>query len=147
MTGQPEAVAAYGPVTTKDGRRRFAIETKGMAKDLVICRLEGIADRDAAPAIAGDRDGFAVTWLRQTSGIRNELFIAYGSVSGGEITIGAPVQIPTSSPVLASTPPLAAVSDATYVVAWSQRGMSRAPHVHVDALQLGFLFLKLLLEE
>ncbi len=53
FTGEPEAVAAYGPVTTKDGRRRFAIETKGMAKDLVICRLAGIADRDAAAALRG----------------------------------------------------------------------------------------------
>ena len=38
FTEEPEGVAAYGPVETKDGARRFAIETKGMAKDLVICR-------------------------------------------------------------------------------------------------------------
>ena len=53
FTEEPEGVAAYGPVATKDGKRRFAIETKGMAKDLVICRLEGIADRDAAAALRG----------------------------------------------------------------------------------------------
>ncbi|MBX3445409.1 MAG: 16S rRNA processing protein RimM [Parvibaculaceae bacterium] len=53
FTEAPESVAAYGPVETKDGARRFAIEAKGMVKDLVLCRLEGIADRDAAEALRG----------------------------------------------------------------------------------------------
>ncbi|PKQ02111.1 MAG: 16S rRNA processing protein RimM [Alphaproteobacteria bacterium HGW-Alphaproteobacteria-12] len=53
FTEEPEGVAAYGPVETKDGARRFAIETKGMAKDLVICRLEGVTDRDVAAALRG----------------------------------------------------------------------------------------------
>lgn len=52
FTEEPEGIAAYGPVETKDGRR-FAIEAKGMVKDLVLCRLEGIADRDAAEALRG----------------------------------------------------------------------------------------------
>lgn len=52
FTVEPDSVAAYGPVETKDGRR-FAIEAKGMVKDLVLCRLEGIADRDAAEALRG----------------------------------------------------------------------------------------------
>ena len=52
FTEAPEGVAAYGPVETKDGRR-FAIEAKGMVKDLVLCRLEGIADRDEADALRG----------------------------------------------------------------------------------------------
>lgn len=53
FTEEPEGVAAYGPVETKDGARRFVIETKGMAKDLVICRLEGVTDRDVAAALRG----------------------------------------------------------------------------------------------
>lgn len=53
FTELPEGVAAYGPVETKDGSRRFAIEAKGMIKDLVLCRLEGIEDRDAAEALRG----------------------------------------------------------------------------------------------
>jgi 16S rRNA processing protein RimM len=53
FTAEPESVAAYGPVETKDGARRFAIEAKGMVKDLVLCRLEGVSDRDAAEALRG----------------------------------------------------------------------------------------------
>lgn len=53
FTEVPEGIAAYGPVGTKDGARHFAIEAKGMVKDLVLCRLEGIADRDAAEALRG----------------------------------------------------------------------------------------------
>jgi 16S rRNA processing protein RimM len=53
FTGEPDAVAAYGPVETKDGRRRFKIDAMGMAKDAVICRLEGVGDRDAAEALRG----------------------------------------------------------------------------------------------
>ena len=53
FTEHPESVAAYGPVETRDGTRRFVIEAKGMVKDLVLCRLEGIADRDAADALRG----------------------------------------------------------------------------------------------
>jgi 16S rRNA processing protein RimM len=53
FTGEPDAVAAYGPVETKDGGRRFRIDAMGMAKDAVICRLEGVGDRDAADALRG----------------------------------------------------------------------------------------------
>lgn len=53
FTDDPQAVAAYGPVETKDGSRRFRIETAGMAKDAVICRLEGVNDRDQAEALRG----------------------------------------------------------------------------------------------
>lgn len=53
FTGEPGAVAAYGPVETKDGKRRFAIEATGMAKEAVICRLQGVTDRDAADALRG----------------------------------------------------------------------------------------------
>ncbi len=53
FTAEPQAVAAYGPVETKDGARRFRIETAGMAKDAVICKLEGVSDRDKAEALRG----------------------------------------------------------------------------------------------
>ena len=52
-TAEPEAVAAYGPVETKDGKRRFAIAVTGHAKGTVICRLEGVPDRDGAEALRG----------------------------------------------------------------------------------------------
>lgn len=53
FTEEPEAVAAYGPVETKDGHRRFRIEAMGRAKGVVICRLEGVGDRDKAEAMRG----------------------------------------------------------------------------------------------
>lgn len=53
FTEAPEGVAAYGPVETKDGAKSFAISLKGMAKDLVICKLDGVDDRDVAAALRG----------------------------------------------------------------------------------------------
>ncbi|MCE9648373.1 MAG: ribosome maturation factor RimM [Parvibaculum sp.] len=53
FTEDPQAVAAYGRVETKDGTRRYKIETAGMAKDAVICKLEGVGDRDKAEAMRG----------------------------------------------------------------------------------------------
>ncbi|MCF8469776.1 MAG: ribosome maturation factor RimM [Parvibaculum sp.] len=53
FTETPDGVAAYGPVETKDGARVFAIEMRGMTKDLVICHLDGITDRDVAAALRG----------------------------------------------------------------------------------------------
>ncbi len=53
FTAAPDGVAAYGPVETADGARRFTIEAKGMVKELVLCRLAGIDDRDAAEALRG----------------------------------------------------------------------------------------------
>jgi 16S rRNA processing protein RimM len=51
-TEEPDAVAAYGPVETKDGRR-FEIEALGLGKGTVLCRLEGVDDRDEAERLRG----------------------------------------------------------------------------------------------
>ncbi len=48
FTQDPLAVADYGPLETEDGTRRFEIETLRAAKDHLVARLVGIADRDAA---------------------------------------------------------------------------------------------------
>ena len=53
FTEEPEGVAAYGPVETKDGSRRFKVSFKGVAKGLALCALEGVADRDEADALRG----------------------------------------------------------------------------------------------
>jgi len=52
FTEDPDGVAAYGPVETKEGRR-FKIEALNLLKDTVLCRLDGIADRDQAEALKG----------------------------------------------------------------------------------------------
>jgi len=48
FTQDPMAVAEYGPLETEDGARRFEIETLRAARDHLVARLKGIADRDAA---------------------------------------------------------------------------------------------------
>lgn len=61
FTDAPGDVAAYGPVTDAGGSRRFVIETRGMARGMVLAHIEGVDDRDAADRLRGielyvDRD-------------------------------------------------------------------------------------------
>jgi len=48
FTGDPAAVADYGPLETEDGKRQFEIETMRAAKDHFVVRIAGVDDRDAA---------------------------------------------------------------------------------------------------
>lgn len=48
FTQDPEAIAAYGPLETEDGARRFEIESLRAVKDHFVARLKGVDDRDAA---------------------------------------------------------------------------------------------------
>ena len=52
FTENPRDVGAYGPVILTDGRK-LGLKITGTVKDLVIGRLEGIDDRDAAEAMKG----------------------------------------------------------------------------------------------
>ena len=51
FTQDPMAVAQYGPLETKDGARRFEIETVRAAGNHLVARLKGVGDRDAAQAL------------------------------------------------------------------------------------------------
>ena len=51
FTAEPEAITAYGPLETEDGRV-FEIEALRPAKDHFVARLSGIADRSAAEQLA-----------------------------------------------------------------------------------------------
>jgi 16S rRNA processing protein RimM len=51
----PEAIAAYGPLEDETGQRRFELKLAGTAKGVLIARLEGVADRDAAERLKGTR--------------------------------------------------------------------------------------------
>jgi 16S rRNA processing protein RimM len=51
FTSDPHAIAAYGSLETDDGRV-FAIETLKAAGDHFVARLSGVANRDAARALA-----------------------------------------------------------------------------------------------
>jgi len=48
FTQDPAAVTDYGPLESEDGKRTFELEIVRAAKDHLIARIEGVADRDAA---------------------------------------------------------------------------------------------------
>lgn len=50
FTEVPADVGAYGPVTTDDGRR-FVVTVTGAAQGVVIARIEGVENRNAAEAL------------------------------------------------------------------------------------------------
>lgn len=52
FTGDPLALADYGPLFADDGRT-FEIETIRPAGDMVVVRLKGVRDRSAAEALTG----------------------------------------------------------------------------------------------
>ena len=51
FTEDPLSVARYGALETEDGTRRFEIEAVRPAKDVLVARLKGVADRNAAEAL------------------------------------------------------------------------------------------------
>jgi len=55
FTEVPEDVAAYGPVSDADGARVYDIQLVGEAKGVVVARMTGVKDRDAAEALKGLR--------------------------------------------------------------------------------------------
>ena len=66
FTGDPLAIADYGPLTDSKGRS-FEITDIRPAKEVVVARLKGVATREAAEALNGV-----------------ELFVARGKLSAGE---------------------------------------------------------------
>jgi 16S rRNA processing protein RimM len=54
FTADPPDVAAYGPVTDETGRQ-FRLKVASQAKGVVICRIDGVNDRNAAEALKGTR--------------------------------------------------------------------------------------------
>jgi 16S rRNA processing protein RimM len=53
FTEDPLAVASYGPLETKDGKRHFEIASARAAKDHLVARIKGVDTRDAAEALNG----------------------------------------------------------------------------------------------
>ena len=52
FTEDPADVASYGPLTSKDGRS-FKVQVVGFHQGVVIAKLNGVADRNAAEALKG----------------------------------------------------------------------------------------------
>lgn len=55
FTGNPRAVAGYGPLTDRAGGRVFRIRLMSAAKDHWLAEVGGVRDRNAAEALAGTR--------------------------------------------------------------------------------------------
>jgi 16S rRNA processing protein RimM len=55
FTEDPLSVTRYGPLETEDGRRRFEVEAARPAKDMLVVRLKGVADREAAERLTNLR--------------------------------------------------------------------------------------------
>jgi len=54
FTDDPTSLGAYGELTDVAGARRFKIATlRPLKDDMVVVRLDGVADRDAAAALTG----------------------------------------------------------------------------------------------
>jgi 16S rRNA processing protein RimM len=53
FTSEPEAIGAYGPLTDGSGIRSFKLKFLRQTKGVVIARIQGITDRDAAEALKG----------------------------------------------------------------------------------------------
>jgi len=50
-TAEPEAIAAYGPLTDESGRRQFRLSLRGRTRGLLIAAIEGVGSREAAQAL------------------------------------------------------------------------------------------------
>ena len=54
FTADPKAIASYGALTDGAGARRFALKlVRGLKDDMVVVRVEGVDDRDAAEKLTG----------------------------------------------------------------------------------------------
>jgi 16S rRNA processing protein RimM len=53
FTGDPLAVASYGPLETEDGKRRFEIAAVRTARDHLVARIAGVDTRDEAEKLNG----------------------------------------------------------------------------------------------
>jgi 16S rRNA processing protein RimM len=53
FTAEPADIAAYGPLASEDGKRRFTVKVAGVHSGAVIARLDGVTDRTAADRLKG----------------------------------------------------------------------------------------------
>jgi 16S rRNA processing protein RimM len=55
FTAEPEAIVAYGPLEDERGGRRLALTLTGMVRGMLIARIDGVGDRNAAERLKGLR--------------------------------------------------------------------------------------------
>ncbi len=55
FTAEPEAIARYGPLADERGEQRMALELVGAHKGVLLARIAGVDDRNAAERLKGTR--------------------------------------------------------------------------------------------
>ncbi len=55
FTAEPAAIAAYGPLEDERGARRLSLALTGTVRGMLIARIDGVGDRDAAQRLKGTR--------------------------------------------------------------------------------------------
>ena len=55
FTAEPDDIAAYGPLETEDGTRKFTITLAGQTKNGLVARLSGIRTKQEADALRGTK--------------------------------------------------------------------------------------------
>lgn len=91
FTAEPADIMTYGPLSDENGARRFTVTLQGMVKDNFLAKVDGVASREQAQALAGmrlyvDRDALPATededefYHADLIGLRAEL--ADGTVYG-----------------------------------------------------------------
>lgn len=55
FTENPEDVAAYGPLSDEAGERHFKLKVVRLTSKGVVCRIDGVGDRNGAEALKGTR--------------------------------------------------------------------------------------------
>ena len=67
-TANPDDLTAYGPLSDASGARRFALSVTGRVKGLLLARIDGVDDRNAAEALRGTDLHIARAALPPTEG-------------------------------------------------------------------------------
>ena len=73
FTQDPSAVGDYGPVQAEDGRRFTVTVVRALKDDMVVARVDGVADREAAAGLTHCASSCRATGCqrpRRTSSIR-----------------------------------------------------------------------------
>jgi 16S rRNA processing protein RimM len=55
FTADPEAIGSYGPLQDESGTRHFTLEVMGAGKGVLLVRIAGVDDRNAAERLKGVR--------------------------------------------------------------------------------------------
>jgi hypothetical protein len=113
-------VGLYLAHTLVDGSRYRVVLTPGgqFDPDDTFITLGRLDQLNYMPKVVGGPSGGAVAWYKNTSGLRNELYLQrFTDLSGSLNGVGVPVVVANDVPPY--QPSLTHVSDDTYAAAWS----------------------------